>query len=62
MMTAAGARTHRGPHAIVQSVNTTDGSVALHHEVTGPEDGQVVLLGSSLGTTTRMWDGHRLAA
>jgi len=45
MMTAAGARTHRRPHAIVQGVTTIDGSVALHHEVTGPEDGQVVLLG-----------------
>ena len=58
MMTAAGARTHRRPHAIVQGVTTIDGSVALHHEVTGPEDGQVVLLGSSLGTTLAMWDGQ----
>jgi 3-oxoadipate enol-lactonase len=31
-------------------------SVALHHEVAGPEDGHVVLMGASLGTTTAMWD------
>jgi len=27
----------------------------LHHEITGPEDAPVVLLGSSLGTTHAMW-------
>jgi 3-oxoadipate enol-lactonase len=33
-------------------------TVALHHEVAGPEDAPVVLLGGSLGTTLRMWDGQ----
>jgi 3-oxoadipate enol-lactonase len=33
-------------------------SVALHHEVAGPEDAPVVLLGSSLGTDLRMWDAQ----
>ena len=31
-------------------------AVALHHEVAGPEDGHVVLMGASLGTTLAMWD------
>lgn len=31
-------------------------SVALHHEVQGPAGAPVLLLGNSLGTTTRMWD------
>ena len=35
-----------------------DAGLALHHEVTGPEDGHVVLLGSSLGTTLAMWDAQ----
>jgi 3-oxoadipate enol-lactonase len=29
---------------------------ALHHELIGPEDAPVVLMGESLGTTLRMWD------
>lgn len=33
-------------------------SVALHHETAGPEDAPVVLLGSSLGTTSAMWDAQ----
>ena len=33
-------------------------AVALHHEVTGPDEGNVVLLGSSLGTTLEMWDAQ----
>lgn len=33
-------------------------AVALHHELTGPDDGHVVLLGSSLGTTLAMWDAQ----
>jgi 3-oxoadipate enol-lactonase len=33
-------------------------TVALHHEVAGPEDGHVVLMGASLGTTTAMWDAQ----
>jgi 3-oxoadipate enol-lactonase len=31
-------------------------SVALYHEIAGPADAPVVLLGHSLGTSTRMWD------
>jgi 3-oxoadipate enol-lactonase len=31
-------------------------AVALHHEVAGPEDGHVVLMGGSLGTTLAIWD------
>ena len=31
-------------------------AVALHHEDAGPEDGHVVLMGASLGTTLAMWD------
>ena len=31
-------------------------AVALHHDVAGPEDGHVVLMGASLGTTLAMWD------
>jgi len=30
--------------------------VILHHETSGPEDGPVLLMGGSLGTTLRMWD------
>ncbi len=33
-------------------------SVALHHETAGPDDGPVLLLGGSIGTTLRMWDGQ----
>ncbi|MEA2148587.1 MAG: 3-oxoadipate enol-lactonase [Solirubrobacteraceae bacterium] len=33
-------------------------SVALHHEIAGPADAPVVLLGGSLGTDLRMWDGQ----
>ena len=32
--------------------------VALHREVAGPVDAPVVLLGHSLGTSTRMWDAQ----
>jgi 3-oxoadipate enol-lactonase len=39
-------------------VNTIDGSVALHHELAGPADGPVLLLGSSLGTALAMWDAQ----
>jgi 3-oxoadipate enol-lactonase len=31
-------------------------AVSLHHEDAGPEDGHVVLMGASLGTTVAMWD------
>jgi 3-oxoadipate enol-lactonase len=31
-------------------------AVALHYEIAGPEDGHVVLMGASLGTTLAMWD------
>ena len=31
---------------------------ALHHEISGPADGPVLLMGGSLGTTLRMWDGQ----
>jgi 3-oxoadipate enol-lactonase len=31
-------------------------AVALHYEAAGPEDGHVVLMGGSLGTTLAMWD------
>jgi 3-oxoadipate enol-lactonase len=31
-------------------------SVALHHEITGPSQAPVLLLGGSLGTSLRMWD------
>jgi 3-oxoadipate enol-lactonase len=30
--------------------------MTLHHELIGPEDAPVVLMGSSLGTSLRMWD------
>src|SRR5215203_6172649 len=33
-------------------------TVALHHEVHGPADASVLLLGGSLGTTLAMWDGQ----
>jgi 3-oxoadipate enol-lactonase len=33
-------------------------AVALHHEVGGPEDGHVVLMGASLGATAAMWDAQ----
>lgn len=29
---------------------------ALHHEISGPDDGPVVLMGGSLGTPLAMWD------
>jgi 3-oxoadipate enol-lactonase len=31
---------------------------ALHHEITGPEDAPVLLMGGSLGTTLKMWDAQ----
>jgi 3-oxoadipate enol-lactonase len=31
---------------------------ALHHEILGPPDTQVLLMGGSLGTTLQMWDGQ----
>jgi len=30
----------------------------LHHEITGPPDAPVLLMGGSLGTTLGMWDGQ----
>ena len=33
-------------------------AVALHHESDGPEDGGVLLMGGSLGTTLAMWDAQ----
>ena len=33
-------------------------AVALHHEAAGPEDGSVVLMGGSLGTTLAMWEAQ----
>jgi 3-oxoadipate enol-lactonase len=33
--------------------------VILHHEIAGPDDAPVLLLGGSLGTTLRMWDGQQ---
>src|SRR5437763_14622528 len=30
--------------------------MTLHHEITGPDDAPVLLMGGSLGTTLRMWD------
>lgn len=30
----------------------------LHHEITGPAEAPVVLMGGSLGTTLAMWDGQ----
>ena len=33
-------------------------AVPLHHVVTGPEDGPVVVLVGSLGSTLEMWDGQ----
>jgi 3-oxoadipate enol-lactonase len=32
--------------------------VILHHEIAGPDDAPVLLLGGSLGTTLKMWDGQ----
>jgi 3-oxoadipate enol-lactonase len=32
--------------------------MTLHHELSGPEDAPVVLMGSSLGTSLQMWDGQ----
>jgi 3-oxoadipate enol-lactonase len=31
----------------------------LHHEISGPGDAPVVLMGGSLGTTLEMWEGQR---
>jgi 3-oxoadipate enol-lactonase len=31
---------------------------ALHHEITGPDDTPVLLMGGSLGTTLHMWNGQ----
>lgn len=31
---------------------------ALHHEILGPPDGPILLMGGSLGTTLKMWDGQ----
>jgi 3-oxoadipate enol-lactonase len=31
---------------------------ALHHEIVGPDDAPALLMGGSLGTTLRMWDGQ----
>jgi 3-oxoadipate enol-lactonase len=36
-------------------------SVALHHEISGPEAAPALLLGGSLGTTGAMWDPQRPA-
>jgi 3-oxoadipate enol-lactonase len=33
-------------------------AVALHHAAAGPEDGHVVLMGGSLGTTLDVWDAQ----
>ena len=33
-------------------------TVAIHHDVSGPSDAPVLLLGGSLGTTLKMWDGQ----
>jgi 3-oxoadipate enol-lactonase len=32
--------------------------VILHHDIAGPDDAPVLLLGGSLGTTLKMWDGQ----
>jgi 3-oxoadipate enol-lactonase len=32
---------------------------ALHHEIAGPADAPPLLMGGSLGTSLRMWDGQR---
>ena len=32
--------------------------MTLHHEISGPEDAPVVLMGSSLGTSLQMWDSQ----
>jgi 3-oxoadipate enol-lactonase len=34
-------------------------TTAVHHEEAGPADAPAVLLGGSLGTALRMWDGQR---
>jgi 3-oxoadipate enol-lactonase len=34
-------------------------TIALHHELDGPAGAAVLVLGSSLGTTLRVWDGQR---
>ena len=36
-----------------------DDAVVLHHEISGPKDAPVLLMGPSLGTTLDMWDGQR---
>jgi len=36
--------------------------VSLHHEIEGPDGAPALLLGGSLGTTLRMWDGQRALA
>src|SRR5688500_11467627 len=33
-------------------------TVALHHEVSGPDDAHVVLMGGSLGATLALWDAQ----
>ncbi len=35
---------------------TTDGTVALHHLLEGPEGAPVLVMANSLGTTLRVWD------
>ncbi len=35
---------------------TTEGSVALHHLLEGPEDAPVLVMANSLGATLNMWD------
>src|SRR5215217_3140160 len=32
--------------------------MTLHHEIAGPDDAPVLLMGGSLGTTLKMWDGQ----
>jgi hypothetical protein len=32
--------------------------MTLHHEISGPGDAPVLLMGGSLGTTLQMWDAQ----
>lgn len=42
-----------------QELDGPDDAVLLYHEISGPKDAPVLLMGPSLGTTLDMWEGQR---